>query len=76
MLNRREMIGCAGAFWLARSIPIQAEPGGAMEAAINTSYRPAGNGLITGKGIGDFEVGTPSVMATSPTSGTLRAWPT
>lgn len=55
MIDRRNLIRTGAALWLARTLPASAAPGGMMEHKINTSYRPAGKGTITGKGIGDFD---------------------
>jgi hypothetical protein len=36
-------------------MPVRAGTGGKMDPTIDTSYRPAGKGAVTGKGAGDFD---------------------
>lgn len=40
---------------MAASLPLRAIRGEAMEPKIDTSYTPPGKGIVTGKGIGDFD---------------------
>lgn len=40
---------------MAASLPLRAAKGESMEAPIDTSYTAPGKGVITGKGVGDFD---------------------
>jgi hypothetical protein len=40
---------------LTTALPASVAKGGIMEDTINTSYTPPGKGIVTGKGVGDFD---------------------
>jgi hypothetical protein len=54
-MNRRETIFGAAGLLAAAAWPVRAEKGATMDGKIDTGYTPLGKGVITGKGIGDFD---------------------
>ncbi len=57
-MDRRELLQNGGGLMvaaIATSLPLRAATGASMEAKIDTSYTQPGNGVVTGKGVGDFD---------------------
>ena len=57
-MERREYLKSSTGLMLAvltSGIPTRAIAGDIMETPIDTNYTPAGKGIVTGKGVGDFD---------------------
>jgi hypothetical protein len=54
-MERRMVLQAGFASALVASIPARAGAGAIMETPIDTSYTPLGKGIVTGKGVGDFD---------------------
>lgn len=54
-VERRTMLQGGIGLLATAVIPNKAIAGGTMETPIDTSYTPAGKGIVTGKGVGDFD---------------------
>lgn len=57
-MERRELLQAGTGLLvaaMAASAPLRAAKGADMQDEIDTSYTPAGKGIITGKGVGDFD---------------------